>query len=98
MQVPFEPIIGDWYKMPEGNLFEVVAVDEADGTVDVQHYDGTVEEFDLDTWAALGLETASPPEDLAGAYDTVDGDDYKGYEDMDLMREDWADGRMDDYE
>lgn len=97
MPSQFEPVIGDWYKMPDGETFEVVAIDEDDGTIDVQHYDGTVEEFDIDTWNTLELETASPPEDLAGAYDNLDGDDYRGLGDMDAIGNDWGSG-MDDYD
>ena len=44
------PVVGDWYRH-NGALFEVVAIDRDDGTVEVQHFDGTLEEFDLDTWA-----------------------------------------------
>ena len=29
------PVIGKWFRRPNGTLFEVVAVDEEDGTIEV---------------------------------------------------------------
>ena len=41
------PVIGQWFSRPNGTLFEVVAVDEDDGTVELQQFDGTIDEIDL---------------------------------------------------
>lgn len=69
------PIVGDWYKKPGGGLFEVVAIDEGDGTIEVQHYDGTVEEYDLEAWSEMLLLSVEQPEDWAGSLD-IDKEDY----------------------
>ncbi len=69
------PVVGDWYKVPGGGLFEVVAIDDKDKTIEVQHYDGTVEEYELDVWREMLLLTAEPPEDWAGSLD-IDKEDY----------------------
>ncbi|MDH3588857.1 MAG: hypothetical protein OEQ74_05585 [Gammaproteobacteria bacterium] len=69
------PVIGNWYKKPGGNLFEVVAFDEDDSTIEVQHYDGTVEEYEVDTWREMLLIEAEPPEDWSGSFD-MDREDY----------------------
>ncbi len=46
-----QPGIGDWYRQKEGGaLFEVVAFDDDDGTIEIQYFDGTVEEMDVDDW------------------------------------------------
>ena len=42
------PVIGSWSTRPNGTLFEVVAVDEDDGTVDIQLYDGTIGEMEIE--------------------------------------------------
>jgi hypothetical protein len=42
-----QPGIGDWYRLHGGDSFEIVAVDEEDGTIDIQYFDGTLEEMDL---------------------------------------------------
>ena len=44
------PVVGDWYRRQGGELFEIVAIDEDDGTIEVQHFDGTVEELDFEAW------------------------------------------------
>ncbi|MGH8226718.1 MAG: DUF6763 family protein [Steroidobacteraceae bacterium] len=66
------PIVGHWYRM-EGGLFEVVAIDDDDATVEIQYFDGTVEEMDLEDWEAHceehTLETADAPEDWRGSVD-----------------------------
>lgn len=74
VEVPY-PRVGEWYKHPSGALFEVVAVDEDDGTIDVQHFDGTVEEHDMDAWMDAGYELAEAPEDYSGSLD-IEREDF----------------------
>jgi hypothetical protein len=69
------PSIGDWYQAPEGVKFEVVAVDDEDGTIDIQHFDGTVEELDFDAWEESEFLPVHPPEDYSGSLD-IERDDY----------------------
>jgi hypothetical protein len=76
-------MIGDWYSLRGGELFEVVAVDEAAGTVEVQYFDGTVEEFELDDWygqcSTGDIEEAEAPEDWTGSVDIDrDADESRG--------------------
>src|ERR1700686_436086 len=73
-----QPDIGGWYRVRGGELLEVVAIDEDDGTIEVQYFDGTVEELDLADWQAQRtkgeIEDAEAPEDWRGSVD-VDGDE-----------------------
>lgn len=71
------PSIGSWYRHPQGSLFEVVAVDEEDGTVELQHFDGTLDEVDLESWPALLIESVGAPEDISGSLD-MDPEDFLG--------------------
>lgn len=75
-----EPLVGEWYR-GKGELFEVVACDEDDGTIEIQHFDGTVEELDIDDWRARcdegSLQASEPPDDYTGAYETED-DEFIG--------------------
>ena len=69
-----QPSIGDWYRQKEsGTLFEVVAHDDDDGTIEIQYFDGTVEEMDIEDWESQwedgALESAEPPEDWSGSVD-----------------------------
>ncbi|MES1943197.1 hypothetical protein PC39_03702 [Salinisphaera sp. PC39] len=62
--------IGDWFEdLETGERFEVVAFDQAGGTIEVQYFDGTVEEFDFDAWTQMPLAESAQPEDWSGAFD-----------------------------
>jgi len=69
------PIVGEWYEGRDGALFEVVAVDAEDDTIEVQHFDGSLEEFDHDGWLAKAPAEADAPEDWTGSLD-VDPEDH----------------------
>jgi hypothetical protein len=73
-----QPGIGDWYRLNGGALFEVVALDDDDGTIEIQYFDGTVEEMDIEDWEAQwdegALESAEAPEDWSGSVDVENSD------------------------
>jgi hypothetical protein len=77
-----QPGIGDWYRLNGGALFEVVALDDDDGTIEIQYFDGTVEEMDIEDWEAQwedgALESAEAPEDWSGSVDVEGGDEERG--------------------
>ena len=81
MSVP-QPAIGEWYRLHGEQLFEVVAVDEDAGTIEVQYFDGTVEEFELEDWneqwKSGALESAEAPEDWTGSVDVAGEDEAAG--------------------
>lgn len=72
MAVP-QPDVGNWYRMNTGDLFEVVASDTEDGTIEIQYFDGTIEEMDIEDWQSQwedgALEAAEAPEDWTGPVD-----------------------------
>ena len=69
------PAIGTWFRRPNGTLLEVVAVDEDDNTIEVQRFDGTLDEIDLEVWSEQLLVEVPAPEDWSGSVD-MDPDDY----------------------
>src|SRR5712672_626951 len=81
-----QPAIGDWYRSSGGVLFEVVAFDEDDGTIEIQYFDGTVEEMDTEDWesqwADRALQAAEPPEDWSGSVDVESTDDTAAGSDL----------------
>ncbi len=77
------PVIGHWYSRTNGNLLKIVAVDEEDATIEVQFFDGTIDEVDLDTWNSLLLERVGAPEDWSGSVD-MDPEDFSGSDDGDI--------------
>jgi len=52
-----DPIIDAWYHFPsKSQKFKVTALDDRAATVEIQYFDGNIDEFDLDT--ARGLDRA----------------------------------------
>lgn len=76
MSHDFEPLVGHWFRhLDKGQAFEVVAFDESQAMVEIQHYDGDVEELDLDSWYEMDIEPAVAPKDWIGPLDDVEVDD-----------------------
>jgi len=71
------PPIGKWFRRPDGTLLEVVAVDEEDRTIEIQLFDGTIGEVDLEIWISQMLVEVAAPEDWSGSVD-MDPEDYAG--------------------
>jgi hypothetical protein len=76
----FAPVIGQWYRRPGGESFEVVAIDRDDRTIEIQYFDGTVEEMELDEWIEDAIESTEPPEDWTGSLDVEPEDTENEYE------------------
>lgn len=79
------PVIGHWFRRPNGALFEVVAVDEEDGTIEIQQFDGTIGEVEIENWPELLLVEVSAPEDWSGSVD-MDPEDYIGTKEGDMPK------------
>jgi hypothetical protein len=71
-------------------LFEVVAIDRDDATVEVQHFDGTLEEFELESWEEQEFEEAQAPEDWTGSVD-VDTEDTEAEREVSSGGTVWTD-------
>ena len=79
------PIVGQWYRGGTNELFEVVAIDDQDQTIEIQYFDGTVAEVDFDSWTEQLMDdlidSADAPEDWSGAVDMEAEDLDRGFED-----------------
>lgn len=72
----FDPIVNQWYyHLDKGQRFFVTAVDEDSGTVEIQHFDGDVEEMSLEEWQELDIDLSVAPENWAGPMDIGERDD-----------------------
>ena len=90
MPTALKPVVSQWYRhRDKGQQFYVTALDEVEGTVETQHFDGDLEEMDFDDWHQLSIETIEPPEDWTGPVDDIERDDL-GYSETDMTSEDWA--------
>ncbi len=89
MAAKLDPIMGNWYcHLDKGQRFFVAAVDEKAETVEVQHFDGDVEEFDLDTWYQLDIDVCEAPVNWSGPFDIGNVDDL-GTEVSDTRPSEW---------
>ena len=81
-----DPEVDGWYHRAEkAQKFQVTAIDEHSDTVEIQYFDGTLDEFDLSTWYAMDVETVEAPEDWTGP---VDMEDLSSI-DAEMSAEDW---------
>jgi len=84
-----DPLIGEWYHSPEkAQKFMVTAIDEHSATVEIQYFDGNVDEMDLTVWYGLGIEHIEAPEDWTGPMDNIEKDDLNPVG-TEMQREDW---------
>lgn len=74
-----EPIEGNWYQeLDKERDFMVLDVNKREGTVDIQYFDGDIEELEMEEWEEMDLEEIEPPEDWTGPLDDLESDDL-GY-------------------
>jgi hypothetical protein len=74
------PVIGEWFRRAGGDSFEVVAIDRDDHTIEIQYFDGTVEEIEIEEWREAEIETCEAPEDWTGSLDVEPEDTENEYE------------------
>jgi hypothetical protein len=87
-----KPIVGQWYRGATNELFEVVAIDHEDETIEVQYFDGSITEMEFDSWNEQlvdnDIEVADAPEDWTGSID-IDSEDLN-LQPEDHARADWT--------
>ena len=89
MPTEADPIIENWYQhLDKGQKFRVVALNEDEGLVEIQHFDGDVEEIDTDNWYELDIEPIEAPENWTGPIDIGETDDL-GTGITDTTADDW---------
>ena len=69
------PRIGEWFiDKSNGQLFEVVAIDEQGSTIEIQYVDGELGEYETEVWGAQDIEPAAAPEDWSAPYEVASED------------------------
>jgi hypothetical protein len=83
------PIVDQWYRhLDKGEMLRVVAVDPAARLIEIQDFDGDIEELDFDAWRDMDIDLAEAPEDWTGPYDDIETDDL-GYTETAMTPQDW---------
>lgn len=81
--------IGTWFFDNEHQtIFEVVASDESEATIEIQYFAGEIEEVELENWVQLDLRKIPAPEDWSGPFEIARED--LGYSDETIHPEDWS--------
>jgi hypothetical protein len=71
-----KPIVGQWYmRHDKGQIFSVVGIDDASGTVETQDFDGSLDEVEIKSWFMLSIEPIATPEDWTAPLDKMESDD-----------------------
>jgi hypothetical protein len=85
-----KPEIGNWYNhLDKGQVFRVVNVDDQADLIEIQHFDGDLEELESAEWYAMDIEPAAQPEDWTGPIDDVETDDL-GYSETAMKDAEWS--------
>ncbi len=89
MKTENEPIINNWYfHKDKGQQFMIVDIDNEKELVEIQHFDGDLEEISFSEWYGMKIEIGSEPENWSGAIDVAEVDDY-GTNITDTNPEEW---------
>lgn len=84
-----DPIVGEWYeRRDKGEMFRVVAADSRTGCIEIQYFDGDLEELEIDAWREMDVEPAEAPEDWTGPFDDIETDDLDVTETA-MSSQDW---------
>ena len=78
------PRLGAWYQdldydrldHQKDECFEITALDDEGKTIEVQYFNGEIDEMDIDTWFQHKLLAIAAPHDWSGPFDDVDKDLY----------------------
>lgn len=72
----FDPIVDQWYlHRDKGEMFRVIEADSETDLIEIQDFQGNVEELDMDEWRQMDLELAAEPEDWTGPFDDIGPED-----------------------
>jgi hypothetical protein len=72
--------VGQWYlRRDTRDLFQVVDCDNRSGLVQIQMFDGSIDEVDTDAWRALCPQPVAPPEDWTGPWDSLDAEEIEEF-------------------
>lgn len=80
------PSIEHWFQDSEtGRSFRVIAIDTENDSIEIQFYDGDVDELDFGAWRDSLFIPIEAPEDARAPFDDVEIDDL-GYSDTDVHK------------
>jgi len=89
MSNELDPVVDQWYRhLDKGEMLRVVAVDPVARLVEIQNFDGNIEELEFGAWHDMNITLAEAPEDWTGPYDDVETDNLDSTETA-MTSQDW---------
>ena len=89
MALDIDPVVDNWYMhLDKGQRFTITEVNEDDETIELQHFDGDIDEITFSDWSDYNVELCEAPENWSGPIDIGTVDDY-GTEITDTSSDDW---------
>jgi hypothetical protein len=74
------PRIDRWYlDADDDRIFTVIAFDAEEELIEIQYFDGGLDELNIEEWEEMNLEEVEQPEDWTGSMDEMEQDDL-GYD------------------
>ncbi len=90
MRNELDPRIDQWYAhFDKGQRFYVIDVNEEKDTIEIQNFDGDIDELSFDEWRELRIDLSEEPENWSGALDIAEKDDL-GTGITDTKPSDWT--------
>ncbi|WP_188151414.1 DUF6763 family protein [Teredinibacter waterburyi] len=72
------PTVGSCYKdTTTQQTFEVVAVDEANGAIEIQYNNGDIDEFELESWGLMSIIPVAATDDANAGYSSSYEDNWE---------------------
>ncbi len=91
MPIKAAPVEGNWYEfVDEARSFFIVTIDEDEGIIEIQDYDGNIDEIELAMWNELDLEPIDPPEDWLGSLEDLESEEMEDYEAQEMDTSEWS--------
>lgn len=91
-----EPRLENWYQDgATGRTFRVVAIDDESDSIEVQYFNGDIDEYDFASWFESGFLPIEAPEDWSAPFDVAEVDDL-GYTDTDIHAPEMREITLDD--
>lgn len=66
------PEPAQWYQLSDGTTFMITAMDDDDDSIEIQYFDGAIEEWDSELWLRAEAVPIDEPEDVSGPFDEPD--------------------------
>lgn len=90
-----KPEVGQWYAhLDKGQRFFVTAISDDGDAIEIQHFDGDIDELSREEWTQMQIEESVQPENWAGAMDISNRDDL-GTDITDTAGTDWTEPQKD---